>query len=128
MEDRKLPLPGEALEGIDVTPSTETGKPPEVSPEERIYEKKTTSKSINQQLEFAHLRGIQDHYKLKKQWSLTLTIALGFMIGFQSLLLGMVGSGWWDFSEYTWLLPALLVQNLGQIIGLVVIVVKSLFN
>ncbi len=50
------------------------------------------------------------------------------MILFQWLLLGLVGVGIWDFTKYEWLLPVLLVQNLGQIIGLALVVVKSLFK
>jgi hypothetical protein len=50
------------------------------------------------------------------------------MVIFQSVLLGLVGAGIWDFSRYAWLLPALLVQNLAQVIGLAVFVVKALFR
>jgi hypothetical protein len=50
------------------------------------------------------------------------------MVVFQSVLLGLVGAGIWDFSAYDWLLPALLVQNLAQVIGLAVFVVKALFR
>lgn len=53
---------------------------------------------------------------------------LVFMILFQSGLLFSVGLGWLDFQAYRWLLPALLVQNLGQIIALAYVVVKSLFR
>jgi hypothetical protein len=50
------------------------------------------------------------------------------MIAFQMLLLWLVGSGRWSFEKYTWLIPALLVQNLGQIVGLALFVVKALFK
>jgi hypothetical protein len=50
------------------------------------------------------------------------------MISFQSFLLYEVGVGAWSFEKYTWLLPALLVQNLAQIVGLAVFVVKALFT
>ena len=50
------------------------------------------------------------------------------MIIFQSVLLGMVGAGVWDFTKYQWLLPVLLAQNLAQVIGLAVFVVKALFK
>ncbi len=53
---------------------------------------------------------------------------MAFMVVFQSFLLWMVGGGFWDFSEYEWLLPALLAQNLAQIVGLAVFVVKALFK
>jgi hypothetical protein len=47
---------------------------------------------------------------------------------FQCLLLFQVGRGEWDFTKYEWLLPILLVQNLGQIISLAFVVIKSLFK
>lgn len=53
---------------------------------------------------------------------------MGVMILFQSYLLLKVGVGDWDFSKYEWLLPALLVQNLAQVVGLAVFVVKALFK
>ena len=53
---------------------------------------------------------------------------MAVMIGFQSYLLVMVGQGKWDFTEYSWLLPALLAQNLAQVIGLAVFVVRALFS
>jgi hypothetical protein len=40
----------------------------------------------------------------------------------------MVGVDVWSFTKYEWLLPALLVQNLAQIVGLAVFVVKALFK
>jgi hypothetical protein len=50
------------------------------------------------------------------------------MIFFQCYLLWKVGTGIWNFEKYTWLLPALLAQNLAQIVGLAVFVVKALFK
>lgn len=50
------------------------------------------------------------------------------MIGFQSYLLVRVGQGAWSFADYNWLLPALLAQNLAQVVGLAVFVVKALFS
>ena len=77
---------------------------------------------------WAHLKGLQDHYRHKKNWSIFLMTVLAGMIGFQWILLAMVGWASWDFTKYEWLLPILLVQNLGQIIGLAFVVVKSLFR
>jgi hypothetical protein len=53
---------------------------------------------------------------------------MAIMIGFQSYLLFKVGTGEWDFTKYEWLLPILLFQNLAQIVGLAVFVVKALFR
>ena len=50
------------------------------------------------------------------------------LVAFQSFLLAMVGCNVWSFKDYKWLLPALLVQNLAQVVGLAVFVVKSLFS
>ena len=71
---------------------------------------------------------MQDHYKHKGRWSNFLMFVMFGMVAFQSVLLGFVGAGTWDFSKYQWLLPLLLGQNLAQIIGLAVFVVKALFK
>lgn len=84
--------------------------------------------AIRAEMEWAHLQGLQDHYWHKGVWSWFLMGLLVFMILFQSGLLFSVGLGWLDFQAYRWLLPALLVQNLGQIIALAYVVVKSLFR
>jgi len=78
--------------------------------------------------DYAHLKGLVDHYKHKSRWSHFLILLMAFMVLFQSFLLWKVGTGAWDFSKYEWLLPSLLVQNLAQIVGLAVFVVKALFR
>lgn len=85
-------------------------------------------RAVDAERAWAHLKGLQDHYRHKKNWSIFLMVILGGMIGFQWILLAMVGWSEWDFTKYEWLLPILLVQNLGQIIGLAFVVVKSLFK
>lgn len=80
------------------------------------------------EIDFAHLRGLQDYYKHKTYWSWFLMGLLTTIVLFQSFLLIRVGGGIWDFSSYRWLLPALLVQNVLQIFGLAFVVVKSLYN
>lgn len=87
-----------------------------------------TRDAVRSEVEWAHLNGLQDHYWHKGNWSWFLMAIMSAMIIFQSVLLGLVGSGIWDFSKYEWLLPALLVQNLGQIIALAFVVVRSLFR
>jgi hypothetical protein len=91
-------------------------------------EREFTQAAVRSEVEWAHLKGLQDHYWHKGNWSWFLMLIMSAMIIFQSFLLGMVGSGVWDFSKYEWLLPALLVQNLGQIIALAFVVVRSLFR
>jgi len=83
---------------------------------------------IERQRGYQHLLGLQRHYEHKSKWSYFLMAMMGFMLGFQSLLLWLVGAKIWDFTGYAWLLPALLAQNLAQIAGLCVIVVQSLFK
>jgi hypothetical protein len=83
---------------------------------------------IDRQRGYQHLLGLQRHYEHKSKWSYFLMAMMAGMLGFQSLLLGLVGAGTWTFLGYDWLLPALLVQNLAQIAGLCVIVVQSLFK
>lgn len=78
--------------------------------------------------ERAHAKGIEDHYNHKNKWSWFLISLIGFMLLFQSVLIILVGLHILDFSGYEWLLPALLVQNLGQIMTLAYVIVRSLFK
>ena len=80
------------------------------------------------ELQYIHMEGVQDHYKHKKRWSWFIMALMAILLIFQCTLLGLVGYGIWNFEKYAWLLPALLVQNLAQIVGLAVFVVKALFR
>ena len=84
--------------------------------------------AIKNERSYVHLKGLTDHYKHKGCWSYFLMFLMLLMIVFQSVLLGLVGGGIWTFEKYSWLLPALLAQNLAQIVGLAVFVVKALFK
>lgn len=120
-ETDKLPSPGDI---IDAPGFDESDSDAYQSLIQRTYD----DFSVKAEAEWAHLKGLQDHYAHKGKWSWFLMGLLSAMIIFQSLLLWMVGIGVWDFTKYDWLLPALLVQNLGQIIALAYVVVKSLFR
>lgn len=102
--------------------------PSEVSRRERKYIERFGRNSADMQAEYAHLKGIEDHYKHKGRWSNFLILTIAAMLVFQSYLLVMVGTAKWSFVEYEWLLPALLVQNLAQVVGLSVWAVKYLFS
>ncbi len=95
---------------------------------EKNFKKEFYEQSAVAQKEYEHVKGLRDHYSHKKWWSYFLMFLMFGMVAFQSVLLGMVGSGLWDFSKYKWLLPLLLAQNLAQVVGLAVFVVKSLFK
>lgn len=95
---------------------------------ERRYIERFQQVSVQSQVSYAHLQGIRDHYRHKGRWSWLLMFAIIGMLGFQSYILLEVGRGNLDFTKYDWLLPALLVQNLGQVIGLAVYAVKYLFS
>lgn len=116
-----LPKPDEILSspGFDDSGSDEF---------QEYLEKRAESDFVAAEMGWVHLRGLQDHYWHKGIWSWFLMALLTGMICFQSILLWCVGLGIWDFTKYQWLLPALLVQNLGQIIALAYVVVKSLFR
>jgi len=116
-----LPRPREILAEVAaaaVTPAVAEAK----------YTLRFSRESAAAQMEYAHLQGIRDHYRHKGRWSTFLMWVMAGMVIFQCVLLGLVGAGVWDFSQYEWLLPALLVQNLAQVIGLAVFVVKALFR
>lgn len=125
-------------DGEDTLPSVEDliAETSNVSPseaetrwaDELDFEQSFDRRSIDAERAWVHLQGLQDHYKHKGRWSGFLMLVLAGMILFQWVLLGFVGAGKWDFTKYEWLLPILLVQNLGQIIGLAFVVVKSLFK
>ena len=95
---------------------------------QRQFEREFSQSAIQGEVAYAHLRGLTDHYRHKGKWSWFLMGLMGFMVVYQSVLLWMVGAGYWDFSRYDWLLPILLVQNFAQIVGLALFVVKALFS
>ena len=80
------------------------------------------------ELHYIHMDGVQDHYKHKKWWSWFIMALMAILLIFQCTLLALEGSSIWNFEKYAWLLPSLLVQNLAQIVGLAVFVVKALFR
>jgi hypothetical protein len=84
--------------------------------------------SVQSERSYTHLKALQDHYQHKSMWSYFIGSLMLFMVLFQSFLLFMVGIGEWSFEKYVWLLPALLVQNLAQIAGLALFVVRALFK
>ncbi|MEQ1403747.1 hypothetical protein ABK249_02270 [Neorhizobium sp. Rsf11] len=119
--DDELPTPEDILasEGFDAAASEQY---------QTEVEREFSAVAVQSEVEWAHLKGLQDHYWHKGNWSWFLMGIMSAMIIFQSFLLGLVGAGVWGFSKYEWLLPALLVQNLGQIIALAFVVVRSLFR
>lgn len=123
-DEKPLPKSGDVIRGIVVTGSSGSG----ISRSEKEYKRRFQDLSIEGSVEYAHLKGIQDHYKHKGRWSNFLIWAIAGMLLFQSVLLINVGFGIWDFTAYEWLLPALLVQNLAQVVGLSVWAVKYLFS
>lgn len=84
--------------------------------------------ALDRQLRYSKLKAFNDHHYNKGLWSKFIMWVMGGMVFFQSMLLMKVGSGEWDFSNYDYLLPILLVQNLAQIITLAAIIVKALFD
>lgn len=118
------PRSGEVLQAI----SAEAASGSSISKHERDYLRRFGTMSVNAQVQYAHLTGIRDHYKHKGRWSNFLIVTIAAMLAFQSFLLIQVGTGQWDFTSYEWLLPALLVQNLAQVVGLSVWAVKYLFS
>jgi hypothetical protein len=116
------PIPSAAEVRLDLTRQV-----PSIRFLER-YEDAFSVASIEGRRAFEHLQGLKRHYSHKSKWSYFLMVAMSVMIWFQSYLLYKVGTGQWNFTQYDWLLPALLVQNLAQIAGLCLIVVKALFK
>lgn len=91
-------------------------------------QKQEEAAALDRQMGYAKLKAFQAHHDNKGRWSVFIMVAMGAMIFYQSVLLGLVGAKVWDFTAYEWLLPSLLVQNLAQIITLAAIIVKALFD
>lgn len=124
-EGEQTPKSEDVIKGIVLPPNAGSSG---ISRSEKEYIKRFQTISVDGQVQYAHLRGIQDHYKHKGRWSNFLILAIAAMLLFQSFLLFQVGTQKWSFTEYDWLLPALLVQNLAQVVGLSVWAVKYLFS
>jgi hypothetical protein len=119
-----LPKPDELLADIAVSSiSTDEAAANEVE-----FNRQFRDYAVESEFQYVHLQGVIEHYSQKADWSRFLMYAIGGMVVFQSLLLLFVGFGILDFTKYSWLLPALLVQNLGQVVGLAVWAVKYLFS
>ena len=95
---------------------------------EEAYRRQFSQGAIQQEYAYAHLQGIQDHYKHKGLWSGFLMLIIAIMIIFQLFLIWKVGTKVWDFTDYEWLVQLLLVQNLAQVVGLAIYAVKYLFS
>lgn len=119
---RKLPTLSEAKSSV------QPQAPDEEKALQERFEEQFSQRSSTSEIKFLHQRGLRDHYSHKRYWSWFLMFLMLAMIAFQTLVIILVGSSIWDFTKYPWLLPALLVQNLAQIVGLAVFVVKSLFS
>ena len=91
-------------------------------------QRKFLSESEKAEDEWIRLRALQDHYRHKTVWSWFILAIMAVMILFQYGLLICVGTGVLSFVDYDWLLPAFLAQNLGQIIALALVIVRSLFR
>ena len=96
--------------------------------EQQKYVEQQENRSRKSEEQYAHLKGIQSHYLHKNYWSWLLMGCIPLMIVFQMVFLYLVGTGKLDFREYDWLLPTFLVQSFGQVIGLAVYAVRSLFR
>lgn len=101
---------------------------PQIKHKEEDFLEEFSTKNVENERAYVHLRGLNAHYKHKSGWSFFIGALMFVMVAFQCTLLGLVGSGIWSFEKYTWLLPILLVQNFAQIIGLAIFIVKALFK
>ncbi|MGX7346868.1 hypothetical protein ACWM9A_13420 [Acetobacter pasteurianus] len=106
----------------------EAESPSKEKRKEEEFEHKFSSDSVKQEADYARIKGIEQHYLHKGYWSIFIMLIMFIMIVFQCVLLGMVGGNTWRFSQYKWLLPTLMVQNLAELVGLAFIVVRSLFR
>lgn len=73
------------------------------------------------------LEGLQDYYKMRKGWGDFLKKCLFIILIFNIGLVIFVGLGWFKYTD-EWFLRIVLTTNLGDIIGLVYLVVRFLFS
>ena len=116
-EHKPVILPRDLEDGLSSTPD-----------DEQYYRFATVSQAVKSWTEYEHYLGVRQHYEHKGHWSKFLLGAIAGMILYQMILLILVGLDLLDFSDYNWLLPGLLVQNLAQIVTLSIYAVKSLFS
>ncbi|MDN3711932.1 hypothetical protein QWZ10_09050 [Paracoccus cavernae] len=111
--DVKLPTLDELLKQF------EHATPDEVKDrweDEAAYANDFEVRAADSERAWAHLKGLQDHYRYKGTWSKFLMRVLGGMIVFQWILLWRVGAGAWDFTEYQWLLPFFLSKTSAKLL------------
>lgn len=132
MTDKRPPTIDELLKEVATTSNVSSdtaGIDVDISEKRQVAAQKADDNAaLDRQLRYSKLRAFNEHHRNKGLWSKFIMWVMGGMIFFQSLLLMKVGSGEWDFSNYDYLLPILLVQNLAQIITLAAIIVKALFD
>lgn len=95
---------------------------------QRQFEREFYIDAEDAERSYIRLSGLRDHFRHKRYWSFYLMFLMFAMVAFQCILIAMVGAGRWDFKQYSWLLPTLMIQYLVQIVGLAVFVVRSLFK
>lgn len=73
------------------------------------------------------LQGLQDFYRMRRNWGAFLMGSLGVILLFNISLVFLVGMERLKYSD-EWFLRVVLTTNLADIIGLVYLVVKFLFS
>ena len=118
--DEPLPSPADLRGAVGTAPS-------ESQSAEKAFRRRSDKRSIEAEEDYLHLTGLRSHYRHKNGWSWFTGGIIAIMLLFQFYLLRKVGQGDWDFTKYAFLLPALMVQNLGQVIALALVIVRNLF-
>lgn len=95
---------------------------------EQAWQERNELALLDGEERWTKIRGLEAHFAHKSLWSGVLIVTIAWMVLFESILVACVGMGWWDFTKYSWLIPTLMIQFLAQIVGLGLLVVKSLFK
>lgn len=72
-------------------------------------------------------KGREKYYELREEWSTYLIWLLAVMVGFQIVLVLLIGFGALQYQEYRNFLYAAVVESFLQIVGMCWIVVRFLF-
>lgn len=91
-------------------------------------EKSNAADAIERAHRFNQMNAFKHHHDNKARWSVFVMYLMGGMIFFQCILLSKVGAGFWNFTQYPWLLQALMVTNFAEIAALAMVIIKALHD
>lgn len=87
-----------------------------------------SKRDLDARMTHVRINGASDFYDLRKYWSLTLSLFIGFMLFSQFVITILLGCGLIDLEKYNTFLIIVVSENFLQVVGMGYIVVRFLFN